>query len=146
MRHKLQIAILYASSLLLLIAFARRLYTRGGPYFERPVTIVDHVGPNKHDTRDALAALPQIAPLLPRGALVTCFKPIDGQEQYDAQNFLTAVGLLPDQFVQPPFTAGLIVPRDQLVEYVIAIDKPFTHPAYKPVAGFPHATLYQVQR
>ena len=57
------------------IAFVNRLYTRGGPYFARPVTIVDHVGPQKHETRDALILLPKVRPLLPRGAHVTCFEP-----------------------------------------------------------------------
>lgn len=127
-------------------AHVHRLFTRGGPYWRRPATVVDHVGPTKHETRDALIALPEIAAVLPRDAHVTVFHPQDGHEQYDAANFLTAVALMPKQFVQPPFTAGLLVPRDQLVEYVVAIDGPFTHPAYKPVAGFPNAVLYQVQR
>ena len=127
-------------------AHLHRLYTRGGPYVQRPATVVDHVGPTKHETRDALLALPEIARILPRNANVTVFHPQDGHEQYDAANFLTAVALMPKQFVLPPFTAGQLVPRDQLTEYVVAIDGPFTHPAYKPVAGFPNAVLYQVQR
>jgi hypothetical protein len=127
-------------------AHLHRLYTRGGPYFQRPATVVDHVGPTKHETRDALLALPEIARILPRDANVTVFRPQDGHEQFDAPNYLTAVALMPKQFVLPPFTAGLLVPRNQLIEYVVAIDGPFTHPAYKPVAGFPNAVLYQVQR
>ena len=49
-------AIVAIATLILLIAFVNRLYTRGGPYFQRPATIVDHVGPDKHETRDALVS------------------------------------------------------------------------------------------
>jgi hypothetical protein len=139
-------AIVAVATLILLIAFVNRLYTRGGPYFQLPETIVDHVGPNKHETRDALKVLPKIRPLLPRGAQVTCFRPINGAQSYDTPNFLTAVGQLPDQIVQPPFLAALDTPTASLVDYVIAIRDPFTHPAYRVVAEFPEARLYKVTR
>src|SRR5689334_15744167 len=131
-----QKAVVYTAVLLLGIALVVRLHSRGGPYFERPQTIVDHVGTGLHETREALLLLPKAAKVLPRGAHVTCFRPIDGQEHYDTPDFLTAVGLLEHQWVEPPFTAGLIVPRRDLVEYVVAVREPFTHPYYKPFAGF----------
>jgi len=139
-------AVIAAATLILLIAFVHRLYTRGGPYFQRPQTIMDHVGPNKHDTRDALILLPQIRPLLPRGAEVTCFRPLNGEAQYDASNYLTAVGQLPDQIVRPPLLAIRDLPPASLVEYVIAIGEPFNHPAYHVVAEFPEGRLYKVAR
>jgi hypothetical protein len=138
--------LIHAASLLLFAAFLQRLYTRGGPYFERPVTAIDHVGPDKHELRDALIVLPQVAAMLPRDAQVTCFRPRDGQEQYDGANFLTAVGQLPRQMVQPPFVAGLYIPRTELVDYVVAVSEPFTHPAYKVVRQWPEGALYQVER
>lgn len=139
-------AILAAATLVLFAAFINRLHTRGGPYMEQPQTIVDHVGPNKHETRDALILLPRIRPMLPRGAQVTCFRPVDGSENYDMQNFFAAVGQLPNQAVVPPFLAGLTVAPADRVEYVIAIREPFTHPAYRLVAEFPEGRLYKVVR
>ena len=140
-------AVLTVLALLLVAALAGRLYTRGGPYFERPRTIIDHVGREKHESRDALVLLPKVRPLLPRGAEVTCFRPLDGAApEGDTSNFFAAVGQLPHQSVMPPFTAMNDVPRKNLVEYVIAIRVPFTHPAYKEIATFPEGRLYQVQR
>jgi len=127
-----------------------RLASRGAPYFEQPRTIVDHVGNGKgngkHETRDALILLPRVAKLLPRGANVTCFRPLRGQQRYDAANYLTAVGMLPHQNVLPPFVAGLETKRKDLVEYVVAIREPFTHPAYVPIAEWPEGRVYQVPR
>ena len=138
--------IVAVATLILLIAFIRRLYTRGGPYFAPPATIVDHVGPNKHETRDALLLLPRVRPLLPRGAQVTCFRPVDGAQNFDMADFFAAVGQLPNQAVLPPFVASLDVSRADLVEYVIAVRDPFTHPAYRVVAEFPEGRLYRVVR
>ena len=140
-------AVLTVLALLLVAALAGRLYTRGGPYFERPQTIIDHVGRERHESRDALVLLPKVRPLLPRRAEVTCFRPLDGAApDGDTSNFLPAIGLLPQQNVLPPFTAMNDVPRRSLVEYVIAIRVPFTHPAYKEIATFPEGRLYRVQR
>ena len=128
-----------AAALVLLIAFVVRLYTRGGPYFARAQTIVDHVGPQKHETRDALLLLPKVRRLLPRGAVVTCFRPLRGGERDDMPDFFAAVGQLPDQTVLPPFAwAG--------VEYVIAVGEPLTQPAFRPVAEFPEGRLYRAVR
>ena len=140
-------AVLAVLALLLTAALAGRLYTRGGPYFERPATIVDHVGPGKHEVRDALVLLPKVRPLLPRGAEVTCFRPVDGwAPEGDTPNFFAAVGQLPYQNVMPPFTAMIGTPRPNLVEWVVAVREPFTHPDYKEVAAFPEGRLYRVQR
>jgi hypothetical protein len=146
MTYVLEKTLIAIATLVLLAAFLHRLYTRGGPYFQRPVTIVDHVGPVQHETRDALVLLPRLRPLLPRGAEVTCFRPVEGQERYDMPNYFAAVGQLPQQTVLPPFVAGLTVPREQLNEYVIAVGEPFTHPAYRVIAEFPEGRLYKVVR
>ena len=139
-------AIVTGATLILLVAFAHRLYTRGGPYFTVPPTIVDHVGPNKHETRDALLLLPRVRAMLPRGALVTCFRPVNGEQHDDMPNFFAAVGQLPDQTVLPPFVASLGSNPSDLVEWVIAVRDPFTHPAYRVVAEFPEGRLYRVMR
>jgi hypothetical protein len=140
-------AVLTLLALLLLAALAGRLYTRGGPYFERPQTIVDHVGPGRHPLHDALVLLPKVRPLLPRGADVTCFRPVDGwAPEGDTDNFIAAVGQLPYQSVLPPFTAMQTTPLPNLVSYVIAVRDPFTHRDYREIAAFPEGRLYQVQR
>lgn len=135
-----------AATVILLITCIQRLYSRGGPYFEEPLTILDHVAPVRDETRDALLLLPKVRPLLPRGAEVTCFRPVNGEQQYDMAKFFAAVGQLPAQVVLPPFVAGATLPRQSLVEYVIAVDEPFNHPAYRVVAEFPEGRLYKVVR
>jgi hypothetical protein len=125
-------AIVAVAALILLLAFVHRLYTRGRPYFERPATIVDHVGPNKHETRDALVLLPKVRPLLPRGARVTCFEPGNADTMPD---FFVAVGQLPQQIV--------VSPSGEPPEYVIAIRKPLDNSAYRVIAEFPEGRLYK---
>jgi hypothetical protein len=124
--------IVAAATVILLIAFVNRLYTRGGPYFARSETIVDHVGPNKHETRDALVLLPKVRRLLPRGARVTCFEPGNADTMPD---FFAAVGQLPQQIV--------VSPNGVLPEYVIAIRKPLDNSAYRVIAEFPEGRLYK---
>ena len=145
-RARLETAVFTTAVLLLLAAMAWRFEERRPPYFARPQTVVDHVERFDHETRDALLLLPKVAPLLPRGAEVTCFRPKDGQQHPDSPNYLTAVGLLPDQSVFPPFTASTDLPPAQLIEWVIAVREPFTHPAYRAVATFPEGALYRVVR
>ena len=136
-----------AACALLLIALLNVLYERGGPYRHRPATIVEHVFRDKHDARDALLALPLIRPLLPRGAKVACFRPDgNGKWQWDVPVFHTAIGALPHQVVVAPFAAGDDIPRANMADYVIAVDGAFTNPAYRLVAEFPTARLYQVMR
>jgi len=125
-------AIVAIATLILLTAYITRLFTRGGPYFERPLTIVDHVGPQRHETRDALVLLPKVRPLLPRGARVTCFQPGNRDTMPD---FFAAVGQLPQQTV--------VSPNGQLPEYVIAVRQPFTNTSYRVMAEFPEGRLYK---
>lgn len=138
--------VILLSAILLLAALVVLLVRRGGPYFVRPATIVDHVAPQKHDTRDALLVLPRVRPLLPRGATVTCFHPRNGKWQSDMGSFHAAIAELPHQFVIPPFSAAEDIPKKTLVEYVIALGEPLTHPSYRVIAEFPEGRLYQVMR
>jgi hypothetical protein len=134
-------------SVLLALALVVRLVSRGGPYFQRPRTIVDHLGTGSHETRLALLLLPKAARVIPRGATVTCFRPTDaGRQQYDSSSFLAAVGRLPHHRVLAPYAAGDDVRREDLVEYVIAVGAPFTHPAYNSIAEWPEGQVYRVQR
>ncbi len=130
----------------LLGAMTLRYVERRPPYFSRPATLVDHVDRRVHDNQDLLLLLPKIERLIPRGVEVTCFRPANGQQQFDGPNYLAAVGLLPHRSVLPPFTAAADLPPDQLVEYVIAVGAPFVHPSYRVVASFPEGALYKVSR
>ena len=136
--------------LLLVVATVVRLWLRGGPFFDAPQTIVEHVERTEREVGNPLRApllvIPRLARFLPRGATVTSFRPLDGRERDDGASFLTAVGQLPRNRVLPPFSARLETPRPELVEYVIAIDGPFTHPAYRLVAEVPRGRLYKVER
>jgi len=137
--------VVYAFTVLLTAALCVRLYTRGRPYFRRPLTVFQHVGPEHHDVDDVVVLCRQVAPMLPRGATVTCFRPIDGVAPLSASEFLTAVGQLPKQHIFPPQNASLISPPQDSPQYVIAIRDPFTHPRYSVVAEFPEGRLYKHQ-
>ncbi|HVS33574.1 MAG TPA: hypothetical protein VMS98_19220 [Thermoanaerobaculia bacterium] len=135
-----------AATLALCIALLHRYYVRRGPYFEKPRTIVEHVDIIDHEARDVILLAREVAPLIPPGAQVTCFEPVDGKHQYDGINYLSAVGLLPNHQVLPPFAAGEDLSAAEVVEYVIAVREPFDHPAYSVVAGFPTGYLYKARR
>ena len=139
------------STILLTAATLVRLVVRGGPYFQIPQTVMDHVDRLDapyvvNPTRTPLLVIPRLSPFIRRGAEVTCFRPVFGREHYDAPSFLAAIGQLPRNHVVPPFAVGLNTPREQLTEYVIAIDGPFSHPAYDLIAEVPNGRLYRVQR
>jgi len=127
------------------------LAARGGPYFQIPQTVMDHVDRLDapyvaNPTRTPLAVIPQLARFIPRDAEVTCFRPQFGRERYDAPSLLTAIGQLPRNRVLPPFAVSLDTPYQQLTEYVIAIGQPFQHPAYKLIAQVPGGRLYKAER
>ena len=137
--------------LVLTAATVARFAARGGPYFQIPETVMDHVDRLDapyvvNPTRVPLVVIPKLARFIPRGAEVTCFRPAFGREQYDAASLLTAIGQLPRNRVLPAFAVKYDTPREQLTEYVIAIDEPFNHPAYKLVAQVPHGRLYKAER
>ena len=138
--------VVYAASLLMIAVLAQRLYTRGGPYFDRPVTIVDRVGPERYDIEPTLRLLPRVRAMLPRNATVACFRPVHGTQAYQMDHFFAAVWQLPYQKVIPSFAAATDVPTQNLVEYVVAIGEPFAHPSYDLVATFAEGRLYKVRR
>ncbi|HEX9161971.1 MAG TPA: hypothetical protein VF980_09730 [Thermoanaerobaculia bacterium] len=139
----MQRAVALCGALLLCVALIFVLRERRGPYFARPLTVMDHAGVREHETREALLLIPQVEPLLPRGAEVTCFRPRKGQAWNDDGVYLTAVGLLPHQSVLPPWTAGANLRGQQVTQYVIAVGAPLDHPSYAAVAQFPQGWLYK---
>lgn len=142
-RERVQLALVYGGAVLLSMSTISRYAEGGRPYFGRSLTVMDHAGLREHETRQVLLLLPKVAPLLPRGATVTCFRPRNGEAWNDDAIYLTAVGLLPRQIVVPPFAAAANLSGHDLAEYVVAVGGRFDHPGYEPVAVFPNGWLYK---
>jgi len=122
--------------ILLLLLHFRAL---GGPYFEIPRTVYDHVIPGRPPlTRQAIVMSENVAPLLPRGATLTVISP-ELEPNWDATHYLTASGLLPHQRVMHPAFG----PGQQHPDFVIALGRPFSNPEYRLVREFPEGRLYQ---
>ena len=81
-----------AACVLLAAATALRLKRGGAPYFERPATVMDHIGPREHEIRGELLHLRAAAASIPRGASVSVVPD-------DVPHYLTAVALLPEYHV-----------------------------------------------
>ncbi len=117
-------------------------YLRGGPYFARAETVFSHPRPGQIDGADAIVLCQRVVKMIPRGASVTCVRPIGGVTRSEYSNFLIAAGMLPRQNVVLPEYAGLATPPEQACEYVIAIRDPLEHPRYALVAEWPEGRLY----
>lgn len=128
--------IVYAAALVLAGATIHRFHWLGGPYFEFPATIQDHVWPSRFPSRDAIVLCRRAEPLLPRGVKVTVLKPSEAPD-YDQTHWLTALGMLPRQH-------AVAQKIDELrPDYVIAIHDEFAHAGYARIATFPEGFLYQ---
>lgn len=132
------------ASLLLAALLAARYHERRPPYFELPRTLLDHPSPEEHEARYALIMIERARTLVPRGKEVTCFRPVGGKQQYDSGSFLSAVGLMPEHVVLPPFTAS--DDSNPPIEYVIAVRGPFEHARYTRIAEFPEGAIYRAPR
>jgi hypothetical protein len=142
-RDRAQQVVAFGGALLLCGALVVRYGARADEYFVRARTIVDNVSVVEHETRAELILLPQVEPLIPRGAEVAVFRPKNGRAWNDDGVYLTAVGLLPHHSVLPPWTAAADLRGNEVTEYVIAVGHPFEHPSYAPIAGFPNGWLYK---
>ena len=142
-RERLQTAVPIIGAVLLCAMLLGRFHERRAPWLGAE-TILDHVAPEEHEARYTLLLLDKVRPLLPKGAYVTCFRPLNGKQQDDSGSFLTAVGLLPDQEVLPPFTAS--DDSNPPVDYVVAVGGAFVHARYTRVASFPEGALYHAPR
>lgn len=121
------------------ILLVRQLVRSGGPYFEIPETVYDHVSPGDPPlNRQAIVISRRIAPLLPRGASITVIAP-ELAPNYDVTHYLTASGFLPHQHVVHPTLAV----GEQWPDYIIALGRPLDHPGYRLVREYPEGRLYQ---
>ncbi|MEK6373263.1 MAG: hypothetical protein AABO58_11265 [Acidobacteriota bacterium] len=127
----------YVSSALMTFLLVQHLLSRGGPYFEIPETVQDHVLRGMPLSRQAIVMSRRAEPLLPRGVTVTVIAPALAPN-YDATHYLTASGLLPHQHVLHPTFEGGRGP-----EFVIALGSALENPAYHLVREFPEGRIYR---
>lgn len=145
-RERFQTVCAFTFAALLCAATVARFARNGPPYLEKPRTVMDHVARTQHETRDVLLVLAEVKERIPAGAQVTVFRPQNGGPHNDQPSFLTAVGILNDHFVLPPFVAGREVAPTDLVEFVVAVGTPLDHPHYELVEQFETGYLYRVRR
>jgi hypothetical protein len=109
-----------------------KLAQLGGPYFARPATVLEHMVPWNYHDRRLLMLAPAIANVIPRGATVSVFEPVDGKA-VDDSCFFIATGQLPRH---------RIVPFSEAPEWVVAVGHPLRDPHYELIATYPEGLLY----
>lgn len=132
--------------MLLCAALLHQLRDRKPPYFSRPRTIVDHSSFSRRSLPDFLLLIEKAQKIIPRGARVTAFRPVDGKARDEPLANLTLSGMLPRHVVVPGWMAGDDFSLEELPDYVIAMDEVFTQPGYREVAAFPEGRIYKVER
>lgn len=130
--------IIYAAATLLAAALVYRFHSLGGPYFERPETVQDHVAVVRWPSADAIVLSRNAARILPRGVTVTILQP-SAAPNYDTTHYLTGVGLMPHQRVVKPDLSTL-------PDYVLALREPLAHPSYRLIRELEGGRIYRVQR
>lgn len=140
MRQSLHTAIVYLTAAVLTLLLVRVLHARGGPYWEWPETILDHVGTNSPHSRYAILLAGRAEMFMPRGTSVTVIVPAQAPH-YDYTHHLLTSGLLPRHEVRHP---SLAADEKRLwPDYVIAIESPLKHEGYMLVMEWPEGRLYQ---
>jgi hypothetical protein len=139
-RETLRTVIIYVAASVLAAALVHRYYQLGGPYFEFPKTVQDHVAPSFYPSRDVILLAAAAAELIPRGATVTAIQPSQAPD-YDVTLYLTAAGMMPRHRVVPPAFAAADLPQ-----YVLAVREPFSNPRYRLFRQIPEGRIYEVMR
>jgi hypothetical protein len=145
-RSALRTITIYCSALLLTLLLVRHLRGLGGPYFEIPETIYDHVPGAPHLSRQAIVMSRHAAPLMPRGSSLTVIALTPGQN-FDPKNFvathyMTADAQLPHHRVLHP----TLDEDEAWPDFVIALGSPLHHRGYRLVREFPEGRLYAAIR
>jgi hypothetical protein len=135
-RELLRSAIIVVAAVVFTFATVRRFRWLGGPYFEFPQTIQDHVWPERFASADAILLCERVAPTLRRGASATVIQPSQAPN-YDQTHWLTGLGMLPRQRLVPPNF------QKELPDYVLALREPFDHPSYRLVGEYPEGKVYE---
>lgn len=139
-RDALRTVVTFAAAAVLAVALVRRYYALGGPYFEFPKTVQDHVAPTFYASRDVILLAAAAAEIIPRGATVTAIQPSQGPD-YDVTHYLTAAGMMPRHRIVPPaLTAS---DPAALPQYVLAVREPFSNPHYRLFRQIPEGRIYE---
>ena len=124
-RDAAQRVIVYAATILIGLTVVHAYFTRGGPFFAQPATVMEHAEPSTHYLHPIILTIEDAESSIPRGATVTCFRPADGAMRQDNDCFLPAVGLLPHHRV---------VPVDANPDFALSIGAPMDDPHYELLA------------
>ncbi|MEO8381980.1 MAG: hypothetical protein ABI779_20120 [Acidobacteriota bacterium] len=138
LRSRVRAPAIYVAALVFAVALVVRFRSQGGPYFELPQTVQDHVSLQRYPSADAIVLSRNAAKLLPRGATVTVLLPSEAPT-YDVTHYLTGVGLMPHQIV-------IAQNLDRRPDYVLALREPLDHPAYELMAEVEGGRIYRVRR
>ena len=130
--------IIYIAAAIFSAALVHHFHALGGPYFETPQTIQDHVAKKPFPSRDAIVMCRRAALVIPRGATVTVILPSEAPN-HDPTLAYTAVGLMPHHKIVLPKLEEL------KPQYVITVREPLNDPAYKLLTEYPEGNLYQRQ-
>jgi hypothetical protein len=135
-RELVRSAIIAAAAVVFTFATIKRFHWLGGPYFEFPQTIQDHVWPERFASADAILLCKRVAPTLRRGASATVIQPSQAPN-FDQTHWLTGLGMLPRQRLVPPNF------EKELPDYVLALREPFEHEAYRLIGEYPEGKVYE---
>ena len=142
-RETTRSVIIYVAAVVFAVALVHRYHSLGGPYFEFPKTVQDHVAPTPFASRDVILLARAAAEIIPRGTTVTAIQPSQAPD-YDITHYLTAVGMMPRHRVVPP-TLNATDPK-ALPQYVLAVREPLAHPRYRLFRQIPEGRIYEVMR
>ncbi|HEX7828896.1 MAG TPA: hypothetical protein VF787_04545 [Thermoanaerobaculia bacterium] len=137
MRQTFRTLVITLTAALLTLLLVRLLHARGGPYWEIPETILDHVEPEQTLSRQAIVMSRRAEPLMHAGASLTVIAPAQAPN-YDFTHHLVACGMLPHHEVRHPSLG----PGEQWPDFVIALGAPLEHPGYMLLREFPEGRLY----
>jgi hypothetical protein len=140
-KRVLRCCIIYLCAAWMTYLIVWTFHQRGGPYFEIPETVLDHVLPEVPLSRQAIVMSRHAEPLMPRGSSLTVIAPALAPN-YDCTHYLTASGMLPrHRVLHPGLAEGEAWP-----DFVIALGTPFEHRGYRLLREFPEGRLYGAQR
>lgn len=131
--------VILAASGAFAVALILHFQRLGGPYFQWPRTVQDHVAPVPYPSRDAIVLAERAAGILPRGTSVTALHPAEAPE-YDQTLALAAAGLMPHHRVVKPHLTADAASRPR---YVLAVRGEFRHPAYVLRMVLPEGRIYE---
>lgn len=120
-----------------IVSLVLHFHGLGGPYFEIPETVFDHVLVDPPLSRQAIVMARHAEPLMPRGATLTVIAPALAPN-YDPTHYLATSGFLPRHNVLHPTLAE----GEPWPDFIIALGAPLDHRGYALVREFPEGRLY----